>query len=48
MTTTALKLVLLAALAVVTFGVIPNRRIGGILAIGICIAAAVMLHFVAP
>jgi hypothetical protein len=32
MTAAVLKLAPLAALAVVTFGVIPNRRIGGILA----------------
>jgi len=48
MTTAVLKLALLAALAVVTFGVIPNRKIGGILAIGICLACAVILHFAAP
>jgi hypothetical protein len=44
----ALKLAALVALAAATFGVIPNRRIGGILAIVICIAGAVILHFVAP
>ena len=43
-----LKLALLAALAVATFGVVPNRRIGGILAIGICVAGAAILHFAAP
>ncbi|HEY2248983.1 MAG TPA: hypothetical protein VGH70_16190 [Bradyrhizobium sp.] len=48
MMTAVLKLALLAGLAVATFGVIPNRRIGGILAIGICVAGAVVLHFAAP
>jgi hypothetical protein len=43
-----LKLALLAGLAVVTFGVFPDRRRGAILAIGICVAGAVILHFVAP
>ena len=43
-----LKLALLASLAVVTFGVFPDRRMGAILAIGICVAGAVILHFVAP
>jgi hypothetical protein len=48
MMTAVLKLALLAALAVATFGVIPNRKIGGVLAIGICVAGAVILHFAAP
>jgi len=48
MTMAVLKLALLAALAVVTLGVIPNRRIGAIVAIGICVAGAAILHFVAP
>jgi hypothetical protein len=43
-----LKLALLAALTVVTFGVFPDGRRGAVLAIGVCIAAAVILHFVAP
>jgi hypothetical protein len=43
-----LKLAMLAALAVATFGVVPNRRIGGILAIGICVVGAAILHFAAP
>jgi hypothetical protein len=43
-----LKLAALVALAATTFGVIPNRRIGSILAIGICVAGAVILHFAAP
>ena len=44
----ALKIGLLAALAVLTLGVIPDRRRGGIIAIATCVAAAVVLHFVAP
>ena len=43
-----LKIALLAVLAIATFGVFPDRRRGAIIAIGTCIAAAVVLHFVAP
>jgi hypothetical protein len=43
-----LKLALLAGLTIVTFGVFPNRRRGAVFAIATCIAAAVVLHFVAP
>jgi hypothetical protein len=42
------KLAILAVLAVVTFGIFPDRLRGGILAIATCIVAAVILHFVAP
>jgi hypothetical protein len=42
------KLALLALLTVVTVGVFPDRRRGGLIAIATCIAAAVVLHFVAP
>jgi hypothetical protein len=48
MTTAVLKLALLAGLAIVTFGIFPDRRRGAILAIGVCTAGAVILHFVAP
>jgi hypothetical protein len=48
MMTAVLKLALLAALVILTIGVVPNRRMGAALAIGICVAGAVMLHFVAP
>jgi hypothetical protein len=48
MMTAVLKLALLAALAILTIGVVPNRRMGAALAIGICVAGAVILHFVAP
>ena len=48
MMTAVLKLGLLAMLAVATFGVFPDRRRGAILAIGTCVAGAVILHFVAP
>jgi hypothetical protein len=44
----ALTLVGLAALLLITTGVFPNRRYGAIIAVGICIAAAVALHFAAP
>jgi len=43
-----LKLALLAGLAILTFGVIPDRRRGAVIAVATCIAAAVVLHFVAP
>ena len=42
------KIALLAALAVLTFGVFPDRRRGGMIAVGTCIAGAVILHFAAP
>lgn len=48
MMTGFLKLGLLAALMIATFGVFPDRRRGAILAIGVCVAGAVILHFVAP
>jgi len=48
MMTAVLKLGLLAALAIATFGVFPDRRRGAILAIGVCVAGAVILHFAAP
>jgi hypothetical protein len=43
-----LKLTLLAGLAIVTFGIFPDRRRGAIVAIGTCVAGAVILHFTAP
>jgi hypothetical protein len=43
-----IKIAVLAALAVLTLGVIPDRRRGAIIAIGTCVAAAIVLHFVAP
>jgi hypothetical protein len=48
MVTAVLKLGLLAGLAIVTFGVFPDRRRGAILAISVCVAGAVILHFAAP
>jgi hypothetical protein len=42
------KLALLAGLGIVTLGVIPDRRSGAVIAIAACIAAALVLHFVAP
>jgi hypothetical protein len=43
-----LKIALLAGLAILTFGVFPDRLRGGIIAIATCVAAAVVLHFAAP
>jgi hypothetical protein len=42
------KLALLAGLTILTIGVFPDRRRGAVIAIATCIAAAVILHFVAP
>jgi hypothetical protein len=43
-----LKIALLAGLTILTVGVFPDRRRGAIIAIATCIAAAVVLHLVAP
>ncbi|MGY2906328.1 hypothetical protein [Bradyrhizobium sp. URHC0002] len=43
-----IKIVLLAALVVLTLGVIPDRRRGAVIAVGTCVVAAFVLHFVAP
>jgi uncharacterized RDD family membrane protein YckC len=43
-----IKIGLLAVLTVLTFGVIPDRRRGAVIAIGTCVVAALVLHFVAP
>jgi uncharacterized RDD family membrane protein YckC len=43
-----IKIALLAGLVILTLGVLPDRRRGGILAIATCIVAAFVLHFVAP
>jgi hypothetical protein len=42
------KIVLGAGLTILTLGVFPDRPRGAIIAIATCIAAAVVLHFVAP
>ena len=42
------KIALLVGLAVLTLGVIPDRRMGAIIAIGTCVMGALVLHFVAP
>ena len=42
------KVALLASLAILTLGIIPDRRRGAVIAIAACVAAAVVLHFVAP
>ena len=43
-----IKIALLAALVILTFGVIPDKRRGAVIAVGTCVAAAFVLHFVAP
>jgi hypothetical protein len=42
------KIALLAGLMILALGGIPDRRRGGIVAIGTCIVAALILHFAAP
>jgi hypothetical protein len=44
----ALRIAALAVLVVVTLGVVPNRRWGATIALATCVAAAFVLHFVAP
>ena len=48
MITNALKLAVSGALLLITAGAWPNARYGAAIAIGLCIVAAVTLHFVAP
>ena len=43
-----LKIAILAGLSILTLGVFPDRRRGAFLAIGTCVVAAVVIHFVAP
>jgi uncharacterized RDD family membrane protein YckC len=43
-----IKIALLAALVVLTLGVIPDRRRGAAIAVRTCVVAAFALHFVAP
>jgi hypothetical protein len=43
-----IKIAILVVLVILTFGVFPDRRRGGIIAIATCVAAAFVLHFVAP
>ena len=42
------KIAILAGLMILTVGIFPDRRRGGIIAIATCIVAAFILHFVAP
>lgn len=42
------KIALLAGLAILTLGVLPDRRRGAVIAVATCAAAAFVLHFVAP
>ena len=39
-----IKIALLVGLVVLTLGVIPDRRIGAIIAIGTCVMGALALH----
>ena len=43
-----IKIGLLATLGVFTLVVLPDRRRGAVIAVGTCVAMAVVLHFVAP
>jgi len=42
------KIAILAVLVILAFGIFPDRRWGGIIAIATCVAAAFVLHFVTP
>ena len=42
------ELVLLAVLEILTDGDFPDRKTGPVVAVGTCVAGAVILHFVAP
>ena len=42
------KIALLAGLAILTLGVLPDRRRGAVIAVATCVAAAFVLNFVAP
>jgi hypothetical protein len=48
MALTFTKLAVLAGLAILTLGVIPDRRKGAVIAIATCVVAAIVLHFAAP
>jgi hypothetical protein len=43
-----IKIALLAGLVILSLGAFPDRLRGGGIAIATCIAAAFVLHFVAP
>jgi ABC-type transport system involved in cytochrome c biogenesis permease subunit len=42
------KIAIFAVLLILTLGVFPDKRRGGIVAIATCIVAAAILHFAAP
>jgi hypothetical protein len=48
MASIVIKIALGAGLAILALGVFPDRLRGGIITIATCIAAAFILHFVAP
>jgi uncharacterized RDD family membrane protein YckC len=48
MASISIKIAMLAGLLILTLGVFPDRRRGGILAIATCVAAALILHFAVP
>jgi hypothetical protein len=43
-----LKLAGAAALVLITTGAWPNPRYGPAIALGLCVVAAIVLHFIAP
>jgi hypothetical protein len=45
---TIFKVLLGTAVAIIVFGIFPNRLKGAVIAIGTCIVLALILHFVAP
>jgi hypothetical protein len=44
----AVKIAALAGLVALTLGVYPDRLRGALIAVGTCVVAACVLHFVAP
>jgi hypothetical protein len=48
MALTLIKIAIGAGIVFLTLGIFPNRRWGAVVAIALCIAAAVVLHYVAP
>jgi uncharacterized RDD family membrane protein YckC len=48
MASISIKIAILAGLLILTLGVFPDRRRGGILAIATSVAAALILHFAVP
>jgi len=48
MALTLFKIGALAAITILTLGIFPDKLRGAVIAIGTCVAAALVLHVVAP